>query len=204
MSPNEAVRGPGIRIVLLILAAWLCLAAGVGVAGWLERANAPVVAGIIWMMTGLALLACWKVPTLHEWAGTVELRWLVLLHLTRFVGFYFFFLCSRGELPFAFAAPAGWGDIIVATLAVFLLALSGARNWNMLVIWNTIGLTDILFVVLTALRLGLEDWRSMHALREWPLSLLPTFLVPLVIVSHVLILWRAARLRSRASSGIVR
>jgi hypothetical protein len=147
------------------------------------------------MMTGVALLACWKVPTLQEWARTIDLRWLVFLHLTRFVGFYFFFLCSRGELPFAFAAPAGWGDIVVAALAVLLLALSGARNWKMLVIWNTIGLTDILFVVLTALRLGLEDWRSMHALREWPLSLLPAFLVPLIIVSHVLIFWRASKLK---------
>ena len=32
-----------------------------------------------------------------------------------------------------------------------------------------------------ALRLGLEDPQSMHALREFPLSLLPTFLVPLII-----------------------
>ncbi len=131
----------------------------------------------------------------------VELRWLVLLHLTRFVGFYFFLLSSRGEMPFAFAAPAGWGDIIVAALAVLLLALSDARNWSMLIIWNTIGLTDILFVVMTALRLGLEDWRSMHALREFPLSLLPTFLVPLIIVSHVLIFFRAARLKSPSLSG---
>jgi hypothetical protein len=199
MSPNAPVRGPGNKSVLLILAAWLCLAAGVGVAGWLERANAPVVAGIVWMMTGLALLACWKVPTLQEWARTVDLRWLVLLHLTRFVGLYFFLLCSRGELPFAFAAPAGSGDIAVAALAVLLLALSGARNWNLLVIWNTIGLTDILFVVLTALRLGLEDRQSMHALREWPLSLLPAFLVPLIIVSHVLIFWRASKLKKQRS-----
>jgi hypothetical protein len=131
----------------------------------------------------------------------VELRWFVLLHLTRFVGFYFFLLCSRGELPFAFAGPAGWGDIIVAALAILLLALSDARNWSMLIIWNTIGLTDILFVVMTALRLGLEDWQSMHALREFPLSLLPTFLVPLIIVSHVLIFFRAARLKSPPLSG---
>jgi hypothetical protein len=204
MSPNEADKGPENKSVLLTLAAWFCLASGVGVAGWLEGANAPLIAGIIWVLTALALLLCWKVPPFHGWARTVELRWLVLLHVTRFVGFYFFVLCSRGELPFAFAAPAGWGDIIVAALAVFLLALSGARNWNMLVIWNTIGLTDILFVVLTALRLGLDDWRSMHALREWPLILLPAFLVPLIIASHVLIFWRASRLRLPAPPGIVR
>src|SRR5439155_21202291 len=107
-----------------------------------------------------------------------------------------FILCRRGELPFAFAAPAGSGDIIVATLAVLLLALSGPRNRSLLIIWNTIGLIDILFVIMTALRLGLEDWRSMHALREFPLSLLPTFLVPLILVSHLLIFFRAARMKS--------
>ena len=123
----------------------------------------------------------------------IDLRWLVLLHLTRFVGFYFFLLCSRGQLPFAFAAPAGSGDIIVAVFATLLLVLSGARNWSILIIWNTIGLTDILFVVMLALRLGLENRQSMHALREFPLSLLPTFLVPLIIVSHVLIFVRAGR-----------
>jgi len=196
MFPNPPAQGSGNKSVALILGAWVCLATAAGVAGWLEKANAPLVAGIIWTTTALVLLACWKVPTLHRWAMTVELRWLVLLHLTRFVGFYFFYLCRRGELPFAFAAPAGWGDIIVATLAVLLLALSGVRNRGMLIIWNTVGLADILFVIVLALRLGLEDWRSMHALREFPLSLLPTFLVPLIIVSHVLIFFRAAKRKS--------
>jgi hypothetical protein len=199
MVPYEPAEGSGNKSVVLILGAWICLAAAVGIAGWVERANAAAIAGIIWILTALILFACWKVPTLQRWVMTVELRWLVLLHLTRFVGFYFFLLCSRGELPFAFAAPAGWGDIIVAALAVLLLALSNARNWTMLIIWNTIGLTDILFVVMTALRLGLEDWRSMHALREFPLSLLPTLLVPLIIVSHVLIFFRAAKLKNKPS-----
>jgi hypothetical protein len=203
MPPNASAEGTGSKSVALILAAWLCLAAGVGIAGWLEGASAPVVAIIVWILTAAALLACWKVPTLKAWAMKVDLRGLVLLHLTRFVGFYFFYLCSRGELPFDFAAPAGWGDIIVAALAVLLLALSGARRWKMLIVWNTVGLTDILFVVMTALRLGLEDRQSMHALREFPLSLLPTFLVPLVIASHVLIFFRAARLKSPPLSGTV-
>ena len=191
--------GSGNKSVILILGAWICLAGGAGVAGWLESANAPVVAGVVWTLTALALVACWKVPTLQRWAMKVDLRWLVLLHLTRFVGFYFFLLCGRGELPFVFAAPAGSGDIIVAALAVLLLVISGARNWSILIIWNTIGLTDILFVVMLALRLGLQDRQSMHALREFPLSLLPTFLVPLIIVSHVLIFIRAAQLKNKPS-----
>lgn len=197
MSSTASIDEPRNKTILLIVGAWLCLAAGAGLAGWLEGASPLMVAAIVWVLTGAALLACWKVLTLQKWAMKVDLRWLVLLHLTRFVGFYFFILSSRGELPFAFAAPAGAGDIIVALLAGLLLILSDARNWSTLLFWNTVGLTDILFVVLMALRLGLEDRQSMHALREFPLCLLPTFLVPLIIVSHVLIYFRAARLRRK-------
>jgi hypothetical protein len=196
MPANGSAERTGSKSVALILAAWFCLAAGSGIAGWLEPVSAPVIAIIVWTLTALALLACWKVPMLKEWTMKVDLRWLVLLHVSRFVGFYFFYLCSRGELPFDFAAPAGWGDNIVAALAILLLALSGARKWKMLIAWNTIGLTDILFVVMTALRLGLADPQSMHALREFPLSLLPSFLVPLIIASHILIFFRAARLKT--------
>jgi hypothetical protein len=37
----------------------------------------------------------------------LDVRWLVALHLCRFVGFYFLWLYSSGELPYAFAVPGG-------------------------------------------------------------------------------------------------
>jgi hypothetical protein len=82
-------------------------------------------------------------------------------------------------------------------VAVLALAVLGATRTEfakkLLLIWNTIGLIDIIFVVFSALRFGLKNWQSMHALRELPLSLLPMFLVPLIIASHVLIFVRLAR-----------
>jgi hypothetical protein len=99
-------------------------------------------------------------------------------------------------LPSEFAVPAGIGDIATAAFALLLLAFYGVRNPKVLLAWNTFGLVDILFVVFTALRVGLADWHSMHRLREFPLGLLPTFLVPLIIVSHVLIFVRTVRSRS--------
>jgi len=56
-----------------------------------------------------------------------------------------------------------------------------------------LGLADILFVVVTAARLGVADPESMAALLQLPLSLLPTFLVPLIIASHVILGVRLAR-----------
>ncbi len=152
------------RSVTLVLVGWLCFA--IGLAGWFRNASAATVAATVWTLTALVLLACWKIAPIRVWTLNVDLRWLVSFHFTRLVaGAYFLVLCGRGELPCGFAMRAGWGDIIVAVLALPVVAL----------------------------RCGLADWQSMHALRELPLSLLPTFLVPLIIASHVLIFFRMAR-----------
>jgi hypothetical protein len=181
------------RIVTLVLLGWLCFA--VGLSGWLYNASALAVAATVWTLTALALFACWKISPIRKWALNVDVRWLVLLHVTRlFAGAYFLVLCRRGQLPCGFARPAGWGDIVVAVLALVVLGATRTRfAKTLLLIWNTIGLIDIIFVVFSALRFGLKDWQSMHALRELPLSLLPTFLVPLIIASHILIFVRLAR-----------
>jgi hypothetical protein len=127
----------------------------------------------------------------------IDPRWLVLLHLPRlFAGAYFLVLCQRSQLPCAFATPAGWGDIVIGVLAVAVVsAMHTQFAKTFLLSCNTLGLIDIIFVVSSALRFGLKDWQSMHALRELPLSLLPTFLVPLIMVSHVLIFVRLTRSR---------
>ena len=181
------------RIVTLGLLGWLCFA--VGLSDWLHAANAQAVAATVWTLTALALFACWKIASIRVWVLNVDVRWLVLFHVTRlFAGAYFLLLCQRDQLPCGFARTAGWGDIVIAILAV---AVIGAMRTEfakpLLLTWNTLGLIDIIFVVLSALRFGLNDWQSMHALRERPLSLLPTFLVPLIIASHVLIFVRLGR-----------
>ena len=189
------------RFMTLVLLGWLCFA--VGLAGLFHNASAPAVAATVWTLTALALIACWKIGPIGVWALNVDLRWLVLFHLLRLVaGVYFLVLCQRATLPCAFAMRAGWGDIIVAVLTLAVVAAMRTEfAKTLLLIWNTIGLLDIIFVVFSALRFGLTDWQSMQALRELPLSLLPTFLVPLIIASHVLIFIRlAARATIRTSS----
>jgi hypothetical protein len=183
------------RIVTLVLLGWLCLA--VGLSGWLPHASAQAVAATVWTLTALVLFACWKIASIRVWVLNVDVRRLVLFHVTRlFAGAYFLVLCQRGELPCGFARPAGWGDIIVAVLALAVVSATRTRfAKTLLLVWNMLGLIDIIFVVFSALRFGLKDWQSMHALRELPLSLLPTFLVPLIIASHVLIFVRLTRAR---------
>ncbi len=182
-------NGPVIGLFL----AWLLLA--FAAAGRTARLTPPVpqllLAALTIALIGLERRARW----LRSWVATVNIRALVALHLTRFVGIGFLLLGQRGELPAAFATPAGWGDITVATIAGLLLiagdpASTRWRGWFRL--WNGLGLLDLAFVVVTAARLALADPGSMGALLRLPLCLLPTFLVPVLLASHVWLFRRMA------------
>ena len=85
--------------------------------------------------------------------------------------------------------PGGWGDVIVASLAigVVFLPLREELRSHVCFIWNTIGFVDILFVVVTAARIGFSHPWQLRALQVLPLSVLPTFLVPLLVTTHVII-----------------
>jgi hypothetical protein len=190
------------KVVILSLIIWLGLALLAGFSGWFRAASAPIVAGTVWTLTALALVACWIYAPLRRWLAIVDLRVLISLHLVRFVaGIYFLIDYKIGILSADFAVPAATGDIIVASLAGEVLALLRSRIGRAAVwAWNVLGLVDILFVVVMALRVGLRDWPSMAPLRELPLSLLPTFIVPLIIASHVLIFVRLTRPDKLASN----
>ncbi|HTL66601.1 MAG TPA: hypothetical protein VL200_02970 [Lacunisphaera sp.] len=174
---------------------WLIAAVVVGHLGLLRRVPMPAVQGILFGLTALVLVLCFRVRALRAWIEDLDLRSLVALHFTRFVGIYFLILYRRGELPYEFAVPGGWGDIAVATLALVVVFVPmGARLGRSAIgIWNAMGLFDILLVVFTAARIGLAKPWLMAPLTELPLSLLPTFLVPLIIATHVLIYVRLRR-----------
>jgi hypothetical protein len=175
-----------------ILALWLLIAIGLGASGRLASLQPPVPQLVLAGLTLLLIIAGALLPGFRLWLAGINLRQIVAFHITRFVGIYFLVLHARGELPFAFAVPGGWGDIVIAVGALVLVLLvpdlSARRMWVMT--WNLLGLADIIFVVATATRLALADPASMQALLRLPLSVVPTFLVPLIIASHFLLLRR--------------
>ena len=173
---------------------WLVIAIALGGSGALQYIKPPapqlIIIGLV-----IALLAAYAINArFREWLRELDLRALIALHLTRFVGFYFLYLYRKGQLPAGFAVPAGCGDIVIATFALVLLVAWSrvGRQRGALLLWNALGLLDILFVVADAANQALTAPGSMAALLRLPLSLLVTFLVPLIIGSHLLIF---ARLR---------
>lgn len=176
------------------LVVWFVLAL-ISSASWLRLASAPAIAIIVWSLTAIVMLLWWRVPLVRSWVDSLPLRALIVLHLCRFVGFYFLILGREGRLPEAFAFPAGVGDIAVAFVALALVASRLVQSRWLVIAWNILGLADIIAVVFNALRCGLRDWQSMAALRELPLAMLPTFFVPLILASHILIFVRPERNR---------
>ena len=194
---RDAASAEGGRYVVIGLL-WLGVAFTLGATGHVATWRPPVPQLVLLGLTGLLLAAVLALARFRRWLATLDLRWLVAVHLTRFVGFYFLLLYYRdGALPRAFAVPGGWGDIAVATLAAGLLTLGGKLETRPRLVgaWNAFGLLDILFVVATASRLAFADPDSVNALLRLPLSLLVTFLVPLIIADHVVVFWR---IRARA------
>ena len=184
LSQRFSVRG-----IVIILLIWCVSAVLLGASGVIASLHPPVPQVILFGLVALLLIAYGFSSKFRLWISSVPLAWLVSVHLVRFVGFYFLWLYEHRQLPFAFAVLGGWGDIVVASLALVLLVLRpGSRA--IYHVWNTLGLADILFVVSTATRLALADPASMAALLRFPLSLLPTFIVPLIIFTHVVIFLR--------------
>jgi hypothetical protein len=175
--------------VVIILVIWCVSAALLGARGVLASVHPPFPQVILFGLVGLLLVAYGLSSEFRRWLASLPLKWLVSIHLVRFVGFYFLWLYEQRQLPFAFAVLGGWGDIVVATLALVLLILRPDSR-VIYQVWNTLGFADILFVVSTATRLALADSVSMAALLRFPLSLLPTFIVPLIIFTHVVIFLR--------------
>jgi hypothetical protein len=181
------------RIVPLIVTAWLVAALVASYLGVLSLWPPPypqlVLAGLV--LVQMAAVAISR--RFRAWLMAVPVDALVALHVSRFVGAYFLVLHAQGRLPWAFAVPGGWGDIAVATGALVLVLLRRIGRpapHAAYTVWNVLGLLDILGVVATAVRHALADPASMRPLVELPLSLLPSFLVPLIIFTHLVLLVR--------------
>jgi hypothetical protein len=211
--PRGAPRAVGLRessagaplptsSVLVGALIWLAAAVAIGASGVLQSLTPPAPQGVLLGLTALCASTTLCMASLRAWALQIDPRVLVAFHVTRFVGIYFLVLYARGELPYAFAVGGGWGDFAVAIAAVGLLTLGPpSPGWlhYAYAAWNVLGLADILFVVGTATRSAMTDAASMQPLQRLPLSLLLTFIVPIIIVTHGVLAYRLARGHGRAS-----
>jgi hypothetical protein len=122
---------------------------------------------------------------------------LILTHVLRILAVQFLLLWSVDRLTAPFAPIAGWGDIItgVTAIPVAWAVWRKANGWRPVgVIWNLFGAADLI----TAIALGVTSAPgsplqlfaipSAPIMTTLPWVLIPGYLVPLLFMTHVLML----------------
>ncbi len=138
---------------------------------------------VVWGLIAKSLLAPWlaKMPQ-HQ-----ALFWLTLPHAFRHIGMVFLVPGVVAQpLPADFALPAAYGDLVTGVLALLaLIALRTGWAGAVALVWlfNIVGTVDLL----NALR-HVDVAPAMGA--AW---YIPTFLVPLLLVTHFMIFVRLLR-----------
>ena len=131
------------------------------------------------------LLAKWEIaPRLARLSQHDALFWLTLPHAFRHIGMVFLVPGVVAQpLPPYFAIPAAYGDLVTGMLAMLALVFLRSR-WagatGMVWLFNVVGTVDLL----NALR-HVEVAPNFGA--AW---YIPTFLVPLLLITHFMIFVR--------------
>jgi hypothetical protein len=145
----------------------------------------PVVVFLLWFATSQGF---------REFALSLSPRTLTFVQSWRIVGFTFLVLYASGILPGFFALPAGWGDIAIgATAPLVATRLVSFGRRGSFILWQIAGVFDlVLAVALGALNSILGSHGVTTAVMAGlPLSLIPTFAVPLLIMLHIICIAQA-------------
>ncbi len=184
---------PGFMKVATGLGIWLAVAIAVSALGILYNPPRPVLPALIWGPVIAFLVSFIYFRGLRSWVLWVDLRWPILFHIIRApIGIAFLLMEAAGSLPAEFAVKAGIGDIVIgvtAIVAMLCVPLRSTIRSGTVLVWNTLGLADILMVVVVAQRLlffsGNPD--SLVELTRFPTLVIPSFVVPMVLITHFVI-----------------
>jgi hypothetical protein len=154
-------------------------------------------------------------PALRAGLDRVPLPALIAVHAVRGFGAFFVLLYAGGRMSGPFGPVAGWGDV-AAAVAAPLVAWFAARkvpSWHAIVLgWNALAMTDLFVAVglgITSapgspLRL-FEGDPGTALMGSLPWVLIPTFIVPLLVLIHVAVFRRvtaAAPVRRPSPSAV--
>ena len=150
---------------------------------------------------GLFFIAFRISSLFREWVLSADLRFITGVQAWRFGGFAFLELYALNLLPGYFAWPAGIGDMAIGATAPFMVTALirnprsvSSRRFK---VWNVLGILDLV----TAVTLGglgpflFPDVTITAAglMARLPLSLIPTFFVPIFILLHLTALFQRER-----------
>jgi hypothetical protein len=113
------------------------------------------------------------------------------------VGIVFLLLMAYGQMPGLWALPAGIGDILVGAMAFWVASgLRTSHGIQRAIIFNLFGLVDLIMAVGLGIMTSpgplqvFQTTPTSELATRFPLVLVPTFLVPLAFMLHIVSLWQ--------------
>jgi hypothetical protein len=154
----------------------------------------PIVAFSLWFA---------RSESFRQFALSLNPGTLTLLHSWRVGGFTFLVLYTFGILPGLFALPAGLGDFAIgATASYAALKLANPNHRSSFIRWHALGILDLVVALTLGATASLIYPQGVPTtpLTVLPLSLIPTFVVPLLLILHVICIAQARRWPARKDS----
>ena len=135
-------------------------------------------------------------PRFREFVLSLDVSTLTFLQSWRIAGLTFLALYTYHILPGVFALPAGWGDIFIgATAPLAALWLASPERRGLFILWQVLGMIDLVTAVSSATTAAITRPGGIgpDAMAVLPLSLIPTFGVPLFLIFHIICIAQASR-----------
>lgn len=182
-----------IVVLWLTAALWLSLAGAFDSGSGASAAAIPAAVLLPPLMFSAAIATSVR---FRAWIDRIDLRAILLLHTWRMLGLGFLFVYAQGGLPGLFAYPAALGDAAVAawaTLIAYSLWRGRVVSKRQLILWNGFGLVDFAVAVTIGTLTGpgsigvLDVAVTTQAMGVPPLSIIPTFVVPLLVITHIVV-----------------
>ena len=191
-------------VMAALLGLWVGIATAGSAAGWAVMARPFPIMGLFVAAPLTAAIVATAWPRARQAMLGLSLPLLVGLNVGRVFAVLFLLVAAEGRMSGPFPHSAGWGDIIsgVVALPLIWLARDPARNKAVLHLWNAFGMLDLIAAiglgVMSAVgsRLQVFPGPGSEAMQHLPWSFVPTVLVPLWMILHVII-W--VKLRRRPS-----
>jgi hypothetical protein len=193
------------KLTSWLIGAWFVLALTLSALHTLRASPAqpPLALGLA-AITPIVVFLVWFAasPAFRQFTLSLSPRVLTLVQSWRIGGFVFLVLATYGVLPRIFAWPAGWGDIAIGATAAFVaLKLAVPRHRTTFIVWQLFGIADLVTAVTMGTLASIIDPHGIatSAMAVLPLSLIPTFGVPLFLIFHVISIAQARRWPARQS-----
>ena len=200
LSTRPIISVRNLTVAVLVL--WLLLAVTGSLVGAFDSEPRPPLPLGLAAVVPVALFAVSYLTSVRfrELVWSLDLRLLTLAQTWRVGGIVFLILYQRGALPGAFAIPAGWGDFAIGITAP-IVAWYWRRPFptKTFIVWNLLGCLDLVLAVTLGVLASrtpigvLAGDVTTRLMGQFPLSLIPTFFVPLLLIIHLISLSRVRK-----------